>query len=76
VPADILDVMDQDLKNRIDAVEKKIDAVYVSVEKTRKYFLTVLIVSAIAFVLPLVGLFFAIPSFLSSYSDVSAMYDL
>jgi hypothetical protein len=68
--------MDQDLKNRIDAVEKKIDAVYVSVEKTRKYFLTVLIVSAIAFVLPLVGLFFAIPSFLSSYSDVSAMYDL
>ncbi len=76
MPADILDVMDQDLKNRIDAVEKKIDAVYVSVEKTRKYFLTVLIVSAIAFVLPLVGLFFAIPSFLSSYSDVSAMYDL
>jgi hypothetical protein len=68
--------MDQDLKNRIDAIEKKIDAVYVSVEKTRKYFLTVLIVSAIAFVLPLIGLFFAIPSFLSSYSDVSAMYDL
>lgn len=68
--------MDQELKNRLDAVERKIDAVYVSAEKTRKYFLAVLIVSAIAFILPLVGLVFAIPSFMSGYDEVSQMYGL
>ena len=68
--------MDQDLKNRLDALERKLDAVFISAEKTRKYFLAVLIVSAIAFVLPLIGLFFAIPSFLSTYNDVSQMYGL
>lgn len=60
--------MEPDTRARLDAIEKKIDAVYVSAEKTRKYFLAVLIVSAVAFVLPLVGLLFAIPSALSTYS--------
>lgn len=57
-------------------MEKKIDAIYVSSEKTRKYFLVTLIGSAILFFLPLIGLVFAIPSFLSTYSDVSGMYGL
>lgn len=68
--------MDQELKNRLDALEKKIDAVYVSTEKTRKYFLATLIVSAIAFLLPLIGLVFAIPSFLATYSDISGLTGL
>lgn len=65
--------MDQDILTRLELLEKKIDAVYVSAEKTRKYFLAVVIVSAIAFVLPLIGLLFAIPSFLSIYSSIGAM---
>jgi hypothetical protein len=65
--------MDTELKNRLDALEKTIQAVYVSVEKTRKYFLAVLIVSVIAFVLPLIGLLFAIPSMLSTYSTMLAL---
>ena len=55
---------------RIDALEKKIDAIYVSVEKTRNYFLVVLIGSVIVFVLPLLGLAFAIPSLMATYSSI------
>jgi len=64
---------DSEIRQRLDLLQQKIDAVYVSAEKTRKYFLAVIIVSLIAFVSPLVGLFFAIPSFLSSYGDISGL---
>ncbi|OGG59972.1 hypothetical protein A3C86_01010 [Candidatus Kaiserbacteria bacterium RIFCSPHIGHO2_02_FULL_49_16] len=64
---------DTDILQKLESLEKKVDAVYVSAEKTRKYFLTVIIVSVIAFVLPLIGLLFAIPSFLSTYSDISGL---
>lgn len=63
--------MEDELRQRLDAIEGKIADVYVSAEKTRKYFLVILIVSVVAFVLPLIGLFFAVPSFLSTYSDIS-----
>lgn len=64
---------DLEIGRRIDALEKKIDAVYVSAEKTRKYFLTIIIVSVVAFVLPLIGLLFAIPSFLSTYGAMGGL---
>lgn len=63
--------MDQELKNKIEEQSIKIDAIYKSVEKTRKYFLVIIWITVIAVVLPLVGLFFAIPSFLSTYSDIN-----
>ena len=62
---------DSELRLRIDALEKKIDAIYVSAEKTRKYFLGTIIVTIVAFVLPLIGLAFAIPSFLSTYAGIA-----
>ena len=65
--------MDAELKNRLDALEKKIDAVYASTEKTRKYFLAVIIVSVVAFVVPLVGLLFAIPTMLSTMSTMISL---
>lgn len=49
-------------------MDSKLEAIFTSAEKTRKYFLVTLIVSGIAFLLPLIGLLFAIPSFLSNYS--------
>jgi len=52
---------------KIEELDKKIDAIYKSVEKTRKYFLWTLIISVALFVLPLIGLMFAIPSFLQNY---------
>ncbi len=64
---------DQELRQKLEALEKNLDATYVSSEKTRKYFLGVIIVSVIAFVLPLLGLVFAIPALLSGYADLGAI---
>jgi hypothetical protein len=58
--------MDQELKTKIEVLEAKIDAIYVSAEKSRKYFLAVLWITIIAVVLPALGLVFAIPAFLQS----------
>jgi hypothetical protein len=60
---------EQELANKLSALEAKIDAVYVSAEKTRKYFLTTIIITVLAFVVPLIGLAFVIPQFLSSYTS-------
>ncbi|KKW11081.1 MAG: hypothetical protein UY50_C0021G0015 [Parcubacteria group bacterium GW2011_GWA2_49_9] len=60
---------EEEIKQKLVLLEQKIDAVYVSAEKTRKYFLAVLIVSVVAFVVPLIGLVFAIPSFLGTISS-------
>ncbi len=62
--------MDQELKDRLNAIEKKVEAAYVSAEKTRKYFLIAVVVSVVAFVLPLIGLVVAVPSMMSTYSTM------
>ena len=53
---------------KLDAMEKKLDDVKKSVDKIKKIFLWTLIISIILFVVPLVGLVFAIPKFLGIYS--------
>ncbi len=47
-----------------------LEQIYVSVEKTRKYYLWTMIVTVIFFVLPLIAMVFAIPYFMSTYSDI------
>lgn len=64
---------DAELRQKFEALEERIDAVYVSAEKTRKYFLGIIIVTVVAFVLPLVGLLFAIPTFISTYSSLGSL---
>lgn len=59
--------MDPNLETRIAIMEEKVDKIYVSVEKTRKYFLWTLITSVVLFVLPLIGIAFALPSFMTNY---------
>ena len=59
--------MDTEIAKRLDEQAAKIDAVYASVEKTRKYFLWTMLVTLAFLVLPIIGLFFAVPSFLSNY---------
>jgi len=61
--------MDQELKTQIAELDKKIDAIHISVEKTRKYFLYTFWITVILFVLPLIGLIFVIPSFISTYTQ-------
>ncbi len=66
--------MDQELKAKLDEQNVKIDAIYKSVEKTRKYFLVIIWITVIGLILPLIGLLFAVPSFLSSYADIGSSY--
>lgn len=61
--------MDQELKTKLEEQSVKIDAIYKSVEKMRKYFLIMTWVTIIVIVLPIIGLVFAIPFFMNSYVD-------
>ncbi len=63
----------QQLGEEIKGMQVKIDAIYISVEKTRRYFLIVTILTVVVTVLPLIGLVFAIPKFLSSYQGYSSL---
>jgi len=63
--------MEEDILRRIEEQDKKLDDIYVSVEKTRKYFLWVLIATGATILLPLIGLAIAIPQFLQLYSSLS-----
>jgi hypothetical protein len=56
----------QDFAARLATLEAKVDRTYASTEKTRKYFLWMLIMALVVTVLPLVGLVFAIPKFLAT----------
>ena len=60
--------METELKQLIEAQQKKIEEIYISVEKTRKYLWWTMVITIVLFVLPLVGLIFVIPSFISSYT--------
>jgi len=61
--------MENNLQNKIVELERKIDEIYISVEKTRKYIMWTGIITAVVIILPLIGLLFVIPSFISSYTD-------
>ena len=55
------------MEERIIELERKIDQMYSSVEKLRKYFLVTVWVTVIGFILPLILLAVVVPFFLSSY---------
>lgn len=54
--------------------EVKIEKIYASVERTRKYFLATLILSILMIILPLIGLAFTLPSLLRSFQLPSATF--
>ncbi len=58
-----------DTEQRLATLEQKIDAIYVSVEKTRTYFKWTMIGTVAMFVLPLILAVVAVPAFLSSYTS-------
>jgi len=60
--------MEQEILKKLAQQDVKIEAIWKSVEKTRKYFLYTLIISIVMFVLPLIGLIIVIPIFLSTLS--------
>jgi len=58
--------MNEDILKRFDEQDKKLSAILESSEKMRKYFMWTLIISVAVIVLPLIGLFFVLPSFFNS----------
>lgn len=60
--------MDQDLKIKLAEQSVKIDEIYASIEKMRKYFLIATWVTILAVVLPALGLAIFGPSFFNSYT--------
>lgn len=62
--------IEPEILKKIDENNKKIDAVYASVERMRKYFLWSAIFNIVIFILPLIGLIFIIPWFLSAIDYV------
>jgi type II secretory pathway component PulF len=63
--------MEEEILKKIAEQEEKINAIYNSVEKTRKYFLWMLIVTVAMIIIPLIGLIFVIPQFLNIYSGAN-----
>jgi len=62
--------MEQEIVTRLREQEELLQKVYISTEKTRKYFMWTLVASIVLFVLPLMGLMFAVPAFLSTIGGV------
>lgn len=60
-------------EEQLARVEQKIDAMFVSVEKTRKYLLTMLIATGVMVVLPLIIAAIILPMVMSS---VTSMYGI
>jgi len=61
--------MEEEILKRMRAQEEKIDQIYRSVEKTRKYFLWTLLATIIMFILPFLGIIVAIPWFIGVMSS-------
>jgi len=57
-----------DILKKMEEQDTKLEAIYKSVEKTRKYFLWTLIITLVVFILPLIGLLFAVPAFINTYT--------
>jgi hypothetical protein len=68
--------MEQEILNRIQAQDELLQKIYVSTEKTRKYFMWTFIISIAVVVLPLILIAIAAPMLLSSLSGLTGAYGL
>jgi len=62
--------MDPELRQRLEALEKKVDETYKAADRTRKYIMWIGIVSVLVIVLPAIGLVFEIPTFINTYAQI------
>ena len=68
--------MPENIEKQLREQSLRLDSIYISVEKTRKYFLIIMWISIALVVLPLLGLIFAIPTFMSTYAELSQLNGL
>ena len=60
--------MEEEIINKIQEQDKKLEDIFRSVEKTRKYFLWTVIITVVTFVLPLIMFMIFIPKILGVYT--------
>ncbi|MCR4325522.1 MAG: hypothetical protein NUV59_01825 [Patescibacteria group bacterium] len=61
---------DTELRQKLDAMEAQIARVEKTTRRIYRFFLVMVVVSVVAFALPLIGLLFAIPTLLSTYATI------
>ena len=66
-------MIDPELSARLDTLEKKVDAAFAAADKVRKWIFWTGVITVILFVVPLIGLVFALPSFLNYYTTIGTM---
>lgn len=59
----------EEILKKIEEQQQKIDAIYVSVEKTRKYFQWTLIITVVTIVLPIVAIIILLPWLMNTLSS-------
>ena len=62
-----------DIEKKLADLEGKIDNVYVTVEKTRKYIWWTMVITVAVIALPLIAMLFVIPSFMNSLNDIGSL---
>jgi hypothetical protein len=65
-------MIDPELAARLDALEAKVDAAYKAADKVRKWMFWTGVITVALIVLPLIGLLFAIPTFLNYYTQIGS----
>jgi len=63
-------MIDPELSAKLDEIGAKADAAYRASEKVRKYLFWTGVVTVALIVIPAIGLVFAIPQFLNTYSQI------
>jgi hypothetical protein len=61
-------MIDPELLAKLDEISAKAEKAYQAAESSRKYLLWTGVITVAVIVLPLIGLAFAIPQFISSYT--------
>ncbi len=54
---------------KLSELENRLDDIYLSVEKTRRYFLWTLFITVAVFILPLIGIAIVGPTFITDYTS-------
>lgn len=66
-------MIDPELLAKLEEIGAKADRAYQAAEMVRKYLFWTGVITVALIVLPLIGLAFAIPSFISSYSSLNTL---
>ena len=62
--------MEQDIKQKLDELEAKLEEVRRTVVMIKKIFIWTMVITVAMFVLPLIGLAFIIPQIFSTYQEL------